>query len=117
MQVVQQGSVLGPLLILIYINDFYRCSKVFDFHIFVDDTNLFYSNNSLLALESCINENVLHVSSWLIANKLSLNGNKTKAIVFRTSRRHMRGPLNVLKLNISRDDNVKNMQNNQLVSN
>ena len=79
---VPQGSVLGPLLFLIYINDFYRCSNVFDFHIFADDTNLFCSNHSLLALESCINENLSHVSNWLIANKLSLNIDKTNFVLF-----------------------------------
>ena len=48
---VLQRSVLGPLLFLFYINDFSNCSKLFDFHIFADDTNLFYSNRSLTDLE------------------------------------------------------------------
>ena len=48
---VLQGSVLGPLLFLFYINDFRNCSQLFDFHIFADDTNLFYSNRSLTELE------------------------------------------------------------------
>ena len=48
---VLQRSVLGPLLFLFFINDFSNCSKLFDFHIFADDTNLFYSNRSLTDLE------------------------------------------------------------------
>ena len=39
---VPQGSVLGPLLFLIYINDFHNCSELLDFHLFADDANLFF---------------------------------------------------------------------------
>ena len=44
---VPQGSVLGPLLFLIYVNDIYRCPQAFDFYLFADDTNLLYSNKDL----------------------------------------------------------------------
>ena len=79
---VPQGSVLGPLLFHLYINDFSNCSKLFDFHVFADDTNLFYSNSSLAELEICINNNLKLVSNWLKVNKLSLNIDKTNFIIF-----------------------------------
>ena len=84
---VPQGSVLGPLLFLLYINDFHNCSKAFEFNIFADDTNLFYANASLVNLESIINENLKKVIDWLAANKLSLNIDKTNFVLFHPTQR------------------------------
>ena len=72
---VPQGSVLGPLLFRLYVNDFSNCSKLFDFHICADDTNIFYANRSLSELEVAIN-NLKSVASLIMANKLSLNIDK-----------------------------------------
>ena len=44
---VEQGLVLGTLLFLLYLNDFHNSSKIFEFHLFADDANLFYTNNNL----------------------------------------------------------------------
>ena len=49
---VLQGSVLGPILFLIYINDFHHSSSLFDFHLFADDANLLYRNVTLENLQS-----------------------------------------------------------------
>ena len=57
-------------------------SNVFDFHIFADDTNLFYSNSNLLELESRVKKNLYYVANWLVVNKLSLNIDKSNFILF-----------------------------------
>ena len=70
---VPQGSVLGPLLFLLYINDFNNSAPKLMFHLFADDSNLFCTENSLQNSELIINEQLNLVSNWLCANKLSLN--------------------------------------------
>ena len=79
---VPQGSVLGPLLFLIYVNDIYRCSQIFDFYLFADDTNLLYSDKDLRDLETVVNEELIKVGDWLDANKLSLNTSKSNFAIF-----------------------------------
>jgi hypothetical protein len=70
---VPHVSVLGPLLFQIYINDFQSSTNVLEFHLFADDSNIFYANQSLIALESIVSNQLLYVHEWLCANKLSLN--------------------------------------------
>ena len=71
---IPQGSVLDPILFLIYINDLFNSSNALN--IFTDDSNLFFSHKDVRCLETIINNELKLVFDWLCANKLSLNVNK-----------------------------------------
>ena len=80
---VPQGSVLGPLLFLIYINDLNKAIKFSVVHHFADDTNLLVSDYSLKKIQKQINLDLKALCKWLRANKISLNANKTELLLFR----------------------------------
>ena len=66
---IPQGSILGPLLFLLYINDLPNTSPVLDPIIYADDTNLFYSNNDTETFFFTINMELEKISEWFKANK------------------------------------------------
>ena len=80
---VPQGSILGPLLFLLYINDIENCSNVISFVLYADDTNAFYSNSCLTSLTNTMQEEINKIMNWLNANKLSIKASKTKLIIFK----------------------------------
>ena len=80
---VPQGSILGPLLFILYLNDIVYSSKLFTFYVFSDDINLLASHKNLRTLIHSINNDLGHVSTWFKANKLSLNINKTNFMLFK----------------------------------
>ena len=79
---VPQGSILGPLLFILYINDIVKCSDILQFILFADDTNIFYSNSDISELERIVNVELSKLSNWFKANRLSLNATKTNFIIF-----------------------------------
>ena len=84
---VPQGSILGPLLFLIYINDLANvCVHTLPI-LFADDTNLFISGKNLNDMAVLINHELEEISTWLKATRLSLNVKKTHFMVF--SKKHM----------------------------
>ena len=84
---IPQGSTLGPLLFLLYINDLPNCSKNLIFRIFADDTNLFASAFDLKDLETLINSELEKVKEWCDVNKLSINFSKTNYMIIKSSRK------------------------------
>ena len=90
---VAQGSVLGPLLFLIYINDlnlFIKFCKVLHF---ADDANLLHFSKSVKKLNKYINLGMENLNDWLNANKISLNVKKTELVIFRHKKKKLECPV------------------------
>ena len=79
---VPQGSVLGPLLFLLYIHDIPTVSKKLTFHPFADDTNIYFESSDLMHLHKTINKELRKVQKWLESNRLALNIDKTNFLLF-----------------------------------
>ena len=79
---VPQGSILGPLLFLIFINDLPQCLKHCKSILYADDTLLYYAGRTENDLQVKINEDLNSLSQWLNNNLLTLNYEKTKFMVF-----------------------------------
>ena len=97
---IPQGSILGPLLFSIYVNDIINSSHKLQYLLYADDTTLYFSREHFTPHNANleINNELNKVMNWLKLNKLSLNVQKTKYMTFHKSQK------NVTPLNLSIDD-------------
>ena len=79
---VPQGSVCGPLLFLLYINDISKSLTKFKVSLYADDTVLYYSSHNIDRAISAVQEDLLKLSDWCCKNKLTINCKKTKYCVY-----------------------------------
>jgi hypothetical protein len=104
---VIQGSILGPILFLCYINDFWLVTTLFSV-LFADDTTCLGKGKNLSDLTNYVNLELQKISNWFRANKMAVNANKTKFIVFRTRGK----PINPLDCILYFNENEIGLPNN-----
>lgn len=104
---VPQGSILGPLLFIIYINDMHEVASNVSINLFADDTLVYFSGTNVKDVVNKLNNDLLKITEWLKCNKLKLNADKTKAMVIAKSsivRNRVINELNVHGICIENDN-------------
>merc|ERR1711915_866403 len=84
---VLQGSALVPLFFILFINDLYKCCPDGKVRLFADDTTIFFHKNNIKDIISTGKQIMTQLATWLKANKLTLNAEKSYFIIFKSSRK------------------------------
>lgn len=108
---VPQGSVLGPLLFIIYINDIIKvCPEGCSIKMFADDTLVYVTGESSAELERKMNMAFVTVEKWMNTNKLKMNAGKTKYMIVRSIRKELRGNITLKCLDGTEIERVERMK-------
>ena len=102
-----QGSVLGPLLFILYINDIVKVSEKLKLVLFADDTNVFCSGKNIDEMLKELQDEMERIKRWFNINKLSLNLNKTKIMLFGKHKSNINVKLVIDGVNIERVKETK----------
>ena len=100
---VPQGSILGPLLFLLYVNDMSQAVDC-DLFLYADDSCLVYQHKELSKIEEQLNKDFANICDWFVDNKLSIHfgEDKTKSILFTTKNKtKSNGNLNIKYGNVN----------------
>ena len=84
---IPQGTILGPLLFLLYINDLPNCLEHSQARMYADDTNLAFASDNIGDINYHLNHDLANVNKWLIANRLTLNQSKTEFMLIGSRQR------------------------------
>ena len=86
---VPQGTILGPLLFLLYINDLPQCLDFSHPRMYADDTSITYAGKDVKEINDFLNKDLKSINTWLSANELTLNLTKTEFLVITSRQRRL----------------------------
>ena len=102
-----QGSCLGPLLFLIFINDIYTSITYSNILLFADDTTVMHQHRNLRYLKWCVEEDMRGILDWFRANKLTINLDKTEFVLFSKDKSQIKMDLEVEHITLNSTPYVK----------